>query len=411
MRGTDEFPREILSRAADIEILDISFTGIRTLPDDFARLRKLRVLFASFTPFTGVPPQLKDCAALKMLGMKTCQISTFAEDSLPAGLEALTLTENKLTALPASLGKLKQLKKLMVAGNQLAALPRELLECGDLQAIRIAANNLTGEPSWLLGLPRLAWYSDAGNPFSVQPRAGAGLPEIAWESLSLHEKIGESAKNVVYRAVEAGGANIAVKVYGNDVTTDGYPVDELRAILAAGTHAALIRPIARVIGEPEGRQALAMELVPPQFTAPGNIPDLKTHIRDTYPAGKTFMLPYIFQLLRDIAGAVAHLHSRGVLHGDIYAHNILAAADGQAYLCDLGGASLFSAAGFSAAGARRTHIDALAFGLLADELLSRCPEQSPSLQELIQSCTTRQLAARPDFGQIVAALAGMTGRL
>ena len=402
VRGASEFPRDILDRGDDIEILDISFTDIHELPADFARLRRLRVFFASYTPFTELPPQLKDCPELKMIGMKTCRITGFAEDMLPLGLEALTLTENKLTALPRSLGKLKHLKKLMVAGNQLESLPRELLQCTDLEGLRIAANNLREEPSWLLQLPRLAWYSDSGNPFSPAPRHETTLPTIPWGDLKLHEKIGESAKNVVYRATDPGGRDIAIKVYGNDVTTDGYPADELHAILTAGEHAGLIRPLARVTGEPEGRQALARELIPQAFQAPGNIPDLITHVRDTYPAGKTFALPYIIQLLQDIAGAVAHLHSRGVLHGDIYAHNILADASGQAYLCDLGGASLFEASG-----ARRTHIDALAFGLLAGELASRCPEKDAAEQarrQLIERCTTRQTVVRPDFVQGAAML-------
>ena len=47
------------------------------------------------------------------------------------------------------------------------------------------------------------------------------------------------------------------------------------------------------------------------------------------------------QLLQGIRSAITHLHGRGLLHGDLYAHNILCNLQtGQAVLSDFGAAAL-----------------------------------------------------------------------
>lgn len=45
--------------------------------------------------------------------------------------------------------------------------------------------------------------------------------------------------------------------------------------------------------------------------------------RDTYPEGASFSAPFIAAAACGVAAAAAHLHSRGISHGDLYAHNIL----------------------------------------------------------------------------------------
>ncbi len=46
-------------------------------------------------------------------------------------------------------------------------------------------------------------------------------------------------------------------------------------------------------------------------------------------------------MLAQVRSAVAHLHGHGMLHGDLYAHNILwNPATGDAMLSDLGAASM-----------------------------------------------------------------------
>jgi serine/threonine protein kinase len=47
------------------------------------------------------------------------------------------------------------------------------------------------------------------------------------------------------------------------------------------------------------------------------------------------------RLAHGIASVAAHLHARGIMHGDLYAHNILHDGAGGALLGDFGAASLY----------------------------------------------------------------------
>ncbi|WP_409415105.1 lipopolysaccharide kinase InaA family protein, partial [Comamonas sp.] len=42
-----------------------------------------------------------------------------------------------------------------------------------------------------------------------------------------------------------------------------------------------------------------------------------------YAPSTRFTPATALRLLRDVRSAVQHLHAQGVLHGDLYAHNIL----------------------------------------------------------------------------------------
>lgn len=48
--------------------------------------------------------------------------------------------------------------------------------------------------------------------------------------------------------------------------------------------------------------------------------------------------------MTDVASALAYMHRHCVAHGDVYAHNMLARADGHTVLCDYGAAFFYPAA-------------------------------------------------------------------
>ncbi|HUX90736.1 MAG TPA: leucine-rich repeat domain-containing protein [Gallionellaceae bacterium] len=59
--GLKEFPTEIYALADTLEILDLSGNELSSLPDDFARLHRLRILFCSDNQFTRLPEVLGQC--------------------------------------------------------------------------------------------------------------------------------------------------------------------------------------------------------------------------------------------------------------------------------------------------------------------------------------------------------------
>lgn len=400
-RNAGVFPLEAYQYADQLEILDIS-GELSALPDDMKRFTRLRVAFLSNSGFTEVPPQLATCDTLQMLGMKSCKIARWDANALPETIRGITLTDNQLTTIPAAIGHLVSLQKLMLAGNKLTDLPREILTCTKLDNIRISANQFTTEPHWLRDLPSLAWYSDAGNPFCrISSHDPAALPVISWNDLELQEKLGESAKNSVYRARLRGNQDVAIKVYGGHLTTDGYVDDEIRASIAAGPHPNLISATAIVADTPDQKPAVILPLISPACSQLAMPPDLITLTRDIFSLEQRYSAPFVKKVLGGIASALAHLHGNSVMHGDMYAHNILTDQQGMSYLGDFGGASIYN----PDSGGWREGIDVCAFGNLMDELLSRCDDPGiDALYILQQACVQPVSVQRPVFRDILQSL-------
>ncbi len=421
--GLTEFPEEIFDLADSLEILNLSGNALSALPPDFNRLHRLRVLFCSDNRFTEVPAVLGQCPNLSMVGFKANQVRTLPAGALPPALRWLILTDNQLEALPPELGNCTKLQKLMLAGNRLAHLPDTLAGCTKLELLRLAANRFGALPAWLPQLPRLAWLAYAGNPFCAATEAEIAarhpIDTIAWDELVLEEPLGEGASGVIYRARwqrgEAPPQEVAVKIFKGAVTSDGLPHSELAACISAGAHPNLI-PIAGKIGQhPTGAEGLVMALIDPAFGNLAGPPSLATCTRDVYAPGTAFGLAAVLRLARGVAAATAHLHAQGILHGDLYAHNILHTADGTALLGDFGAACFFDPAGPTAPALQR--LEVRAFAALLDELLARCNAPGTSqvvraLRDLQRRCAQPNAAARPLFAEIVEALAvaGTSGR-
>ena len=424
--GLAEFPREVFALADSLEILDLSGNALTTLPDDLHRLARLEVLFCSNNAFTELPPVLGTCPALEMVGFKANRIAHVPAASLPPRLRWLILTDNEIAELPDELGHRPRLQKLMLAGNRLRALPDTLAGCERLELLRIAANRFEALPAWLAASPRLAWLAFGGNPACATRESAAlaaqGLPTIDAARVVLQHRLGEGASGVIHRASwrrsdgdgdgdgdDAPPEAIAVKHFKGAITSDGTPRSEMAACMAAGTHAGLIGATARVVSG-TGADALAMRLIDPAFEVLAGPPSLESCTRDVYADAVGFTSRETLRIASCIAGAVAHLHARGILHGDLYAHNILRQG-GEALLGDFGAASFFDANDIASAAALQ-RIEARAFGCLLEELVARCDTPVSGAHATLAAMTALQLrctseipASRPTFAQIVEALA------
>ncbi|MDP9898226.1 leucine-rich repeat-containing protein kinase family protein [Variovorax ginsengisoli] len=414
--GLTEFPPEIFSLADSLEILNLSGNALRSLPDDLHRLHRLRVIFCSDNPFTELPVALGACERLEMIGFKANRIRHVAAQALPPALRWLILTDNDIAELPDALGARPRLQKLMLAGNRLTALPGTLAACTSLELLRIAANGFEVLPSWLPAMPRLSWLACSGNPFNAAAEAQAlavhPIPAVDWSQIELDALLGEGASGRIYRAHHSAPgvapATVAVKLFKGAITSDGRPDSEMAACIAAGTHPNLIGVRGRITGHPEGTQGLVMRLIDPSFRVLAGPPSFASCTRDVY-AGTTRFTPGVaLRLATGIAAAAAHLHARGILHGDLYAHNILWNDTGDALLGDFGAASFFDVR--QPADATRTEVRA--FGCLLEELLERCDAGNDAAADAARSTMTRlqahcladDPAARPSMAQVHAQL-------
>jgi len=408
--GLTEFPHEIFQLADTLQILNLSGNALSTLPDDLPRLHKLRVIFCSDNRFTEVPEVLGRCPNLSMVGFKANQIKHFSAAAIPPQLRWLILTDNQLGSVPKELGRCTELQKLMLAGNRLQHLPDELAACTNLELVRIAANRFEALPDWLLGLPRLAWLAYAGNPYSDAHEhavsSSRDIPCINWHELALQQQLGEGASGVIHQALwrrDGEARAVAVKLFKGALTSDGLPRSEKAASLAAGTHPGLVGTAGRIVAHPAGSKGLVMPLVEAGYSILAGPPSLASCTRDVYTPQRRFARDELLRIAHGIASAVAHLHERGILHGDLYAHNILCNARGDALLGDFGAATFMPEDGLAL-----QRIEARAFGCLLEELLERCNAPIPdALSELQHRCVNPEVNARPLFAEISAVLAGL----
>jgi len=411
--GLEEFPREIFELADTLEILNLSGNLLSELPDDLPRLSKLRVIFCSENRFTQLPEVLSSCAQLEMVGFKANAIQEVAPAAISPGWRWLILTDNRISGLPDSIGTCACLQKLMLAGNQLAELPEAMRGCVGLELLRIAANRFQTLPEWLLHLPRLTWLAFGGNPVSAAPptpRAAAG--RLHWGDLVLAEQLGEGASGVIHKAhwqpsPQEPGHPVAVKLFKGAVTSDGFPAEEIAACLAAGNHPHLIGVMGELCGHPAGTSGLVMPWVDSGFRNLAGPPSLASCTRDIYEDSQRFTLPFVLDLAKGLAAVGEHLHARGILHGDFYAHNVLYRPEGGCLLGDFGAASFYPPQASEGANPFEA-LEVRAFGCLLGELLERLepghhlPLQS--LQALQRRCMAPVAENRPRFAELVETL-------
>ncbi|GJE51661.1 hypothetical protein GOFOIKOB_4722 [Methylobacterium tardum] len=406
--GLAGFPREVLDLADTLEVLDLGRGSLTTLPDDLGRLRRLRVLFGSGNPFSCLPPVLGDCPTLSQVGFRGCGIREVPPDSLPRDLRWLTLTDNQIARLPDTLGERPLLQKLMLAGNRVAALPDSLSAADNLELIRLSCNRFDALPAWLTRLPRLAWIAYAGNPAEPATEP-AGAPRVPWAALTVGDLLGEGASGQVFRAVwtsPAGAQDAALKLFKGAMTSDGLPEREMEACLAAGTHPALTGALGRIAGHPDGAQGLLLRLLPQHWRVLAGPPSLASCSRDVYAPSLRLDPAQVLRIARSVTEAVAHLHGRGLLHGDVYAHNTLwDVATGAAVLSDLGAASALPA---GETGSALMRVEVRAVGILIGELLDYCTAPPERLQSLARACTQADPARRPSLPEVIATIGRAT---
>jgi hypothetical protein len=418
--GLDTFPPEIFDLADSLEVLNLSGNRLSRLPEDLPRLHKLRILFCSDNAFTEVPAVIGRCARLEMVGFKANRIRTLPAEALPPLLRWLILTDNQLDSLPADIGGCAYLQKLLLAGNRLRELPESLANCRNLELLRIAANQLPALPDWLLDMPRLSWLAFAGNPFSDTTEAEIlrqhPLPPIDREQVSFGEVLGQGASGVIHRAEwqrpGSAGQAMAAKLFKGNLTSDGLPHSEMAASIAAGAHPNLI-PVAGPLAEQaQALPGLLMALIDPSFRTLAGPPSLSSCTRDCYPADCRLSPEQVLQIAISVGAVVAHLHARGILHGDLYAHNLLVDPSAKTLLSDFGAASFFDPLDRQAAALQK--LEARAFGCLLEELLAHCAraDDDPALvhlAELKRRCLLDAVHERPNFAQLNQAIEAIRG--
>jgi serine/threonine protein kinase len=195
------------------------------------------------------------------------------------------------------------------------------------------------------------------------------------------------------------------------VTSDGMPRCEMAASIAVGLHPHVVGVIGQVSHHPNGTMGLVMPLIASDYVNLANPPSLESCTRDVYAPETVLSLSQVCSVALDIARATEHLHACGILHGDLYAHNILYNAEGHGLLGDFGAASFLPIQDKDTSQALQ-RIEVRAFGILLGELLALCSESADDVEQAIKSkfvalqrrCTQAHVPERPLFAEVVSAL-------
>lgn len=414
-----EFPIvELKCISANVTSLNFGGNRISSLPDELILFQQLRILFFANNSFDSIPEVLSNLKSLYMVSFKSNKLKEISETCLSSSIEWLILTDNELTSLPLSIGSLTKLRKCMLAGNKLSFLPTTMKHCQKLELIRLAANNFTDFPDWLYELPRLSWIAFGGNPVSTILSTNDNIDIIHWNEIKLYEKLGEGASGVVHKGIwkkDNTEILVAIKLFKGVATSDGLPEDEMKASIHQGNHPNSSKVYGKLIDCPMGL-GLVLELIDPSFKILGLPPSFDTITRDTYPEDKKLDLDHVISVAKGVVSVCSHLHSRGISHGDLYAHNILVDDKGESLLSDFGAASFYDPSSLHASSIEGFEVRA--FGCLLEELIQlafksaeqfddKSREAIVKLQDIQMNCMKENPLSRPTFNSIIANLAQM----
>ena len=158
-----------------------------------------------------------------------------------------------------------------------------------------------------------------------------------------------------------------------------------------------------------------LSVISSSYKSLGKPPSFTTVSRDTYDEGISYTMKEVTGILYGIASLGAHLHQRGLCHGDMYAHNILvdtsdvsSSQKKPALLCDYGAATFYDKSFMN-----MEPLEVRAWGILADELISLGTKDEsindeetegtielPKLMDLAAKCRSETIQERPSFSSI-----------
>ncbi|KAL4536072.1 hypothetical protein Ndes2526A_g05615 [Nannochloris sp. 'desiccata'] len=389
-----ELPNGI-SRLTALTNLDVSDNKLTTLPGGIGNLKALVALNAMGNELKSLPDELGGLASLRRLGLKGNELKT-----LPASignlklLKELFLTDNLLESIPEEIGGCEALVKLQASHNRLCSLPASLGSLPHLELLRVACCEIVEIPQAVTASSSLAWLSLATNPTcKPSPRPSRWGGTIKMKDVAIGMKLGDGASGEVFSATWRN-RQVALKLFRGDRSPDGHSDDEI-GIACALSDKHLIKVLAR-IADPLG---LVMEYV--DGTPMAEKPNSESLLRCRWEQGVSFSLEFVLNVATGLASALEAMHSKGVIHGDVYAHNLLADTQGNVVLCDYGAAFYCPRA---AAAAYEGH-ECRAYGLLVRDLLTQMEigfdgmEAALDVQKqlllLVQQCTTGPPAERP----------------
>jgi len=171
---------------------------LKTLPDDFRRLTKLRVLDLDDNQLTKLPDCIGQLTQLRELYLGNNQLTTLPNsiDQLTQ-LKSLYLSSNLLQSLPNGTAKLTKLASLYLRANKFTKIPDSVFELTQLTLLDLRGIGLKVLPGNFSVFTDLTWLDIGGNKFTTLPDCIFQLTQLTFLRLcynnltSLSDKVGQ----------------------------------------------------------------------------------------------------------------------------------------------------------------------------------------------------------------------------
>ncbi|KAF9157886.1 PH domain leucine-rich repeat-containing protein phosphatase 2, partial [Mortierella sp. AD010] len=167
------FPHQICSSLVQLKTLKLCSNQITSLPHTLARLDKLESLSMGSVYggnlLTSFPSNcIQYMTALRELDLSHNKICFLPADigHLHSHLRQLVVSDNKLEAIPKSIGLCKELRNLNLGRNQLTSLPTEIADLKQLDTLDLSENLLCVIPGDVADFLTKTTLLLTGNPFT-----------------------------------------------------------------------------------------------------------------------------------------------------------------------------------------------------------------------------------------------------
>ncbi|MDQ3223475.1 MAG: S8 family serine peptidase [Gemmatimonadota bacterium] len=168
-----------LSALRELDLSDNPFPGM--LPVAITRLDSLELLTMTNAGLTAIPAEISDLQNLRYLQLAFNSIPDLPDSIAQlSALEQLAVPSNQLTEAPTWLGDITSLRFLYLGENQITELPDELSQLTQLELFDVGGNQLTGAiPEWLGTFSQmytlLLWNNGFSGEVPVALRDGTSL--------------------------------------------------------------------------------------------------------------------------------------------------------------------------------------------------------------------------------------------
>jgi Leucine-rich repeat (LRR) protein len=137
------------------------------------------ILYLSGLGLSEVPPEIGKLSNLRQLVLSNNKLSGLAPEIFQlSNLQALILTNNNLTHLAPEIGNLTQLTVLALPHNQLSSLPAEIGKLSNLQRLYLYHNQFTSLPPEMGNLGNLQILNLSYNQLTELPSTFANLDSV-----------------------------------------------------------------------------------------------------------------------------------------------------------------------------------------------------------------------------------------